>query len=109
MGESKEKEDKEEENKTPKEPGMVLFGTLFKYMGEKKEGEEAKDDKTAESVDKSSAVEDNSDPKGVSSDETKIGSGEDNQEASKELVKDSGTETKDDVTSPVEGKDHYYP
>jgi len=102
---SKEKEDKEEENKTPKEPGMVLFGTLFKYMGEKKEGEEAKDDKTAESVDKSSAVEENSEPKEVSSDETKKGIGEDNKEANEELEKDSGTETKDDMTSPVKGKD----
>merc|ERR1719312_812748 len=41
-------EDKEEEDgeelKQPKEAGSVLFGTLFKYMGEKKE-EESKDDK----------------------------------------------------------------
>eukprot|EP00090_Calanus_glacialis_P030102 TRINITY_DN4841_c0_g1_i4.p1 TRINITY_DN4841_c0_g1~~TRINITY_DN4841_c0_g1_i4.p1 ORF type:complete len:1391 (+),score=553.03 TRINITY_DN4841_c0_g1_i4:337-4173(+) len=119
--ESKEKEDKEEENEAPKEPGMVLFGTLFKYMGEKKDGEESKDDKTSESVDKSSAVEESNDPKeassddpkDVSSDETKEASTDDPKKANKdedvdtseEVEKDSGKESKDDVTSPVKEKD----
>jgi len=97
--ESKEK-DKQEENEAPKEPGMVLFGTLFKYMGEKKDGEESKDDKTAGSVDKSSAVEENNDPKEVSSDEPKEASKDENVATREDVEKDA-----EDVTSPVKEND----
>jgi len=97
--ESKEK-DKQEENEAPKEPGMVLFGTLFKYMGEKKDGEESKDDKTSGSVDKSSAVEEKNDPKEVCSDEPKEASKDENVAISEDVEKDA-----EDVTSPVKEND----
>jgi len=41
-----------DEQKQPKEAGSVLFGTLFKYMGEKK-GEESKDEKIEDASNKS--------------------------------------------------------
>merc|ERR1719233_1128741 len=56
MDVDEENEDKGEdedgdEQKQPKEAGSVLFGTLFKYMGEKKD-EESKDDTTGEAASK---------------------------------------------------------
>jgi len=94
-------EGKEDDDSAKKEPGMVLFGTLFKYMGEKKDGEtddssekessNKEDDSSAKHNDKqdedvkdqpSEQVEENKEPAQES-----VQSTADDTEASKSLEK----------------------
>jgi len=98
MDVDEENEDKGEdedgdEQKQPKEAGSVLFGTLFKYMGEKKD-EESKDDKTK-------AVADKNDKKGTEDEST---SSEENIEAEKKDEEAPDQKVDDSTTSKVEDK-----
>eukprot|EP00092_Neocalanus_flemingeri_P037076 GFUD01040362.1.p1 GENE.GFUD01040362.1~~GFUD01040362.1.p1 ORF type:complete len:1387 (-),score=480.18 GFUD01040362.1:476-4636(-) len=117
-GDTSDEKNKEEENENAKkEPGMVLFGTMFKYMGEKKEGEkdESKqeespakkelDGKSAESPDKSDAEEHNEDEEKESSkDEAVDVSEEANKGSPGESSKDDDVDVSEEANNDVLGE-----
>merc|ERR1719209_2641587 len=82
----------------PKEPGMVLFGTLFKYMGEKKD-EESKDDKPADSCE--NKVEGSKDEEPESAEKKDVGS----EDSGEKKVMDSINDKIDDEAKHVENNE----
>merc|ERR1719312_1311813 len=102
-----EEEDKEEEDgeeqKQPKEAGSVLFGTLFKYMGEKKD-EESKDDKAEGTVGKKD--KDCSEEEPTSSLDNLTAEKRDEEATDHTIKKDDNTTSVDESNVVTMKKDH---
>jgi len=104
------KQDAVEESVAPKEPGMVLFGTLFKYMGEKKDEQDGASDPNESSKEEEMTTDlsnESKDPSPVKSDGAIEGKEVEEKQSDEESKEGSSVEegSKEENSVEKESKD----